>query len=494
LNGDAEDETRAESESAYDCSGSVDGMQSSASSDKHFLSLAMNPGCWRFDHNEAGHEDFSLKDAIATSPAMSPAKSQASTHDASEEDDGGASSSAEDSNSERTASVTGDNITERLLFYLSPTSDAVGFVKKPGFHDITHPAASMAKDAARPVGFCLTPAKQRADLTIGKKTLFGPSKNAYRRVEAGAALSRNEELKRCVCSLLNKVCPENVSTIASRIKREASVETVQELAIVIGLIFRKALDEPHYCGTYADLVYHLKTQMPAFPAEDGGKPVTFKSTLLDVCQNEFEAMPRVATVKALPGKDDDSAEVEFQRTHAKARFLANMKFIGNLFLRHLLKASIVAEILGELMLGDGFTGAEGGKEILVPEEPVVECVCELLVAIGFSLEETAAGKSFVTMVCGRLLDLKQQRQSDGKGIYSKRIQFAIQDVLDARTAGWTRKVFKAAAKTKEEVRRELERSFQAPPNKRDASGAEFVVAGQRPACVESCSAGASAVA
>merc|ERR1719409_419494 len=84
------------------------------------------------------------------------------------------------------------------------------------------------------------------------------------------------------------------------------------------------------------------------------------------------------------------------------------------------------------------------------------------------------------MVCGRLADLNQQKKANGKPIYCKRIQFAIQDVLDARKAGWARKVFRAAAKTKEEIRRDVERDLQTPSHKRDASGSEFVVAGQRP--------------
>merc|ERR1719163_1012726 len=74
-----------------------------------------------------------------------------------------------------------------------------------------------------------------------------------------------------------------------------------------------------------------------------------------------------------------------------------------------------------------------------------------------------------------MLELKTSTREDGKQVYSKRIQFAIQDVLDTRQAGWTKKVFKTAAKTKEEVRLDMQRSGK------DETGAEFVVAGLRPA-------------
>merc|ERR1711920_1080027 len=101
--------------------------------------------------------------------------------------------------------------------------------------------------------------------------------------------------------------------------------------------------------------------------------------------------------------------------------------------------------MGELMICDG--GAD-----VFPEEHVVECICELLRSIGFTLESTPVGKNALVQVCGRLKDLKSQKLKDGKSLLSKRVQFTIQDVLDARAADWTMKSFNKSAKTKEEVR------------------------------------------
>jgi hypothetical protein len=270
-----------------------------------------------------------------------------------------------------------------------------------------------------------------------------------------------------------------VNIIAERILNEAKVATVSELEIVIGLIFKKALAEPHYCETYADLVYHLKSHMPAFPNPDeGGKPVTFKSTLLNVCQNEFEAMPRTLNSEEMEACKGDTEELDFLKSQMKARFLANMRFIGNLFLRQLLTAKIIASIMQDLTLCNT-TNAD-----LAPEEHVIECICELLTSIGYTLDAMPAGGGPLTQVCGRLMDLKQRTTKVGKierGIYSKRIQFKIQEVLETRAAGWTRKTFKAVAKTKEEVRQEQERDIKAAVSGKDLKGAETVVAGQRPA-------------
>merc|ERR1712008_473412 len=82
-----------------------------------------------------------------------------------------------------------------------------------------------------------------------------------------------------------------------------------------------------------------------------------------------------------------------------------------------------------------------------------------------------SGKDALLQVCGRLMDLKQRRDKNGKGAYCKRIQFQIQDLQDTRAAGWTRKVFKAAAKTKEEIRNEQHRDIKAQSKETYAGGA-----------------------
>jgi hypothetical protein len=123
--------------------------------------------------------------------------------------------------------------------------------------------------------------------------------------------------------------------------------------------------------------------------------------------------------------------------------MANMKFIGHLFLLDMLKGNIVASITQELLCCHDNTN---------PQEHIVECVCELLTAIGTKFEATQ--KECVTQVCGRLMDLKNMKKEDGSGksLLSKRIGFTIQDVIEMRKAGWTKKTFKERPKTKEEIR------------------------------------------
>ncbi|CAK0892788.1 unnamed protein product, partial [Prorocentrum cordatum] len=109
-------------------------------------------------------------------------------------------------------------------------------------------------------------------------SLPAPSATAYRAVSdrSPASLPRLEEMRRTVQSLLNKICPENVATIAEQIG-EVRIENADEMESIIGLIFKKALAEPHYCETYADLVFTLRSTFPEFPSLDGSKPISFKA-------------------------------------------------------------------------------------------------------------------------------------------------------------------------------------------------------------------------
>lgn len=327
-----------------------------------------------------------------------------------------------------------------------------------------------------------TPAhsQQMATPLARQLSLPAPSPTAYSTVafarQLSAPLSYEEDLRRTVKALLNKICPENVDSIAEKLA-SIQVKTTEELETFIELIFAKALAEPHYCETYADLIFKLKPVFPEFPSKAGGRPITFKAVVLNLCQIEFEACPATLELTEEERESMDDQEVEFQRIKRKARMLANMKLVGHLFLRQLLPAKVIGSVVRELLLSDG---GETECEIIIPEEHAVECACELLMATGYTLENTPSGKQALTQVCSRLLDLKNARMSGGQSALSKRIQFLVQDLLDCRRLGWTQKVLKSRPKTMIEIRSEQHRDLQ---NKSSLSSpqAEHVIAGQRPA-------------
>mmetsp|Transcript_42099 Transcript_42099/g.136235 ORF Transcript_42099/g.136235 Transcript_42099/m.136235 type:complete len:539 (-) Transcript_42099:128-1744(-) len=302
----------------------------------------------------------------------------------------------------------------------------------------------------------------------GSASLSPPSTPALLRRVSGMTPARQEDdLRRSIQSLLNKICPENVHTIAEKIAK-VQLCGAHELDIIIQLIFNKALAEPHYCETYADLVIDLKTAFPQFPAREGcvkNRPVSFKVALLEELFKQFDTALQPQPL----GDADTAADV---RRQSKDRVCANMKFLGHLFLRQLLSAKVVGSVCRELVLCDG-----GRSEM--PHELALECAVELLMAIGFTLEALPHGQPVVEEVFHRLKTIKGAQGPDGKLIYSKRIQFMIQDLQDARSAGWSKKSFKASAKTKEEIRLDQERDLRQGMLGRTCSG-KLVLAGRRP--------------
>jgi hypothetical protein len=274
-------------------------------------------------------------------------------------------------------------------------------------------------------------------------------------------LTELESLRRDVNSLLNKVCPEKFTTVVGKLTA-IKVNSVEALEIIIELIFKKALSEPHYSETYADLVFGLRSTFPEFPARDGRKMVSFKSSVLHICQAEFEELlsspePSDHEVANRPGEDFESMCQD-----RRARMRANMRFVGHLFLRQLLSAKVIGGIISELTLCDI-------DEDVAPQENAIECACELLNSVGFTLEAMPAGQVALPAIFERLRALKVMKTPEGKGSYTKRVQFMIQDIIDTREAGWTRKVFRTSAKTMEEIR-------ACGPER----GGETVVVGQRP--------------
>jgi cold shock CspA family protein len=275
--------------------------------------------------------------------------------------------------------------------------------------------------------------------------------------------SRPEQLKRTVQSLVNKICPENIQTVCARIASEAEVHNAEELELVVRIVVKKALMEVHYSETYADLVYHLAAVLPKFPSSVAGKSVTVKSILLNVCQDEYDDM----RARFQPGSKPVDMDTCCDWSELKARFLANMRFIGNLFLRQLVSIRLILAILADLLDVDS------------PEEHAIECVCQLLLSIGYTLESIPVGKAFLSQVIARLEGLKEPNNCT----YSKRMKFCIQDLLEVRAAGWAKKTFKGLAQTKMEIKQKQEEDMKATGAGMQTELANTLIAGGRPACL-----------
>ena len=175
------------------------------------------------------------------------------------------------------------------------------------------------------------------------------------------------------------------------------------------------------------MVFQLRCRYPEFPPERVGERAhTFTRILLNTCQNVFESLPisfepTDAEISRIPAED-----LHIELNKRKDKMSATMKFIGNLFLRQLLAVKTIGQVVHDLV---------GTRETL-PEEHAILCVCELLQAIGHTLDGTSHGKLLRSQFSQRLMELKGQTGHNRKAAFSKRIQSKIQDLLDLRGNAW----------------------------------------------------------
>jgi hypothetical protein len=286
--------------------------------------------------------------------------------------------------------------------------------------------------------------KSSKDKKGGKeKDSLRPSANAY---QIRKATTREAELERDTRSLLNKICPENKDRIIERIA-QTEIQGVAEMEVVVDIIFKKVTDDEHYCATYVDMIHALHEKYPDFPpAEEGGPRQSFRRMLVNTCQDKFESL---TSEPELPDavKEMGPEELAAWEKKQKKKALATMKFIGHLFLRQLLAAAVIRQVIGDLLNGE-------------PPEIQVEYALELLQAVGHQFENSEKDKAQLSIILDRLSSLKIMKGADGKPYLSKRVQFLITDIEDLRRNGWKGKGFKEVAKKLDSVREEQEKDEQ----------------------------------
>jgi hypothetical protein len=281
---------------------------------------------------------------------------------------------------------------------------------------------------------------------------------------------RAVELQKKVQQLLNKVCPENVRTIAEQLA-DVKVSSSDELAFVCGIIFKRAQLDPHYSDTLSDLLFGINAVWGEVPSSDsGGRSESVREVLTRRCQAEFEALP--ASFEASPEEHAayDVEELEHRMQERKKQVLAFMKLIGSMFLRALLSPAVVVGILQDLI--------HANPAAPVPSELEIECACTLLCSVGSALQEYKGGR-YVSSLCHRLTRLRQAKTADGKAdAYKKRLQFMIKDVVDLRDAQWVQNAFKTTAKTKDDIRKDADAELLSKQHGED--GVLTTVVGKRP--------------
>lgn len=246
---------------------------------------------------------------------------------------------------------------------------------------------------------------------------------------------KTAELFKAFRSILNKLTPENFSTLIERLKT-LQIDTVERLDSCISLVFEKAITEVNYASSYALLCKEVSDVfiVPLDPNNDQQKAV-FKKRLITQCQREFEkhrdnelVKNTAARLEAIENekdplrKEEMKADFEFENMKIRKRAVGTVHFIGELYKIEMLTSKIMRSCIQHLL------------DPSMCSEETLECLCKLLSTVGKRLEKMDKNKVDLSDYFVMLEKLTDKNNPIG---ISARIRFMIQDVIELRLNNWT---------------------------------------------------------
>lgn len=281
-----------------------------------------------------------------------------------------------------------------------------------------------------------------------------------------------------VRSLLNKLTLEKFDRIFKQIL-DVDITTYEVLDGIVKEIFEKTLFEPKFSGMYAKLCSRLDFDLREPLAKSNlldphGKPITFRRILLNNCKDEFTRFAQSSEVsdkekseketdpkpKADEEEEDEKlsaeekkakekqrkAAAELEATKAKRRMLANVGFIGELYIEDLLREQIIHRQCIQKLLSLG---------IEKKEEDVLEALCKLISKTGAKLSENREATDHIDTYFKPLHVLAKDPTLPA------RVRFMLQDLIEQRSNNWKVRREEAGAKTISEIHKDIEKEERA---------------------------------
>ncbi|GAB5033175.1 eukaryotic translation initiation factor 4 [Nannochloropsis oceanica] len=251
-------------------------------------------------------------------------------------------------------------------------------------------------------------------------------------------------------ALLNKLSMEKFDKLSAEFVNVGFTSDAL-LWRAIDIIVAKAQEEVHFSSMYAELCLRLsRTPLEGLGETDKGK--LFRKILLHRCQEEFyEDLPtRMAKVDTEPETAGLGPEERAEKKRmSKFRYLGHMRFIGELFLKELLKEEHVHDCIKELF------GEEDN-----PDEEKLACLCKLLSTTGKKLELLAEVNAETSKKQRRLLNKyfeEVKTLSEATGLLNQRTRCLLKDLYELRQNGYVPRRAIETAKTLSQVHEEAAR-------------------------------------
>lgn len=300
----------------------------------------------------------------------------------------------------------------------------------------------------------------KVNLNITEEVKLRESANAWRprflqkQEEVDDETKKTQELFKKFRSVLNKLTPDNFTTLVEQVK-QYEIDTEERLDGCIKILFEKAIMEPNFTDTYAQMCKELGAII-TIESTDKSKTPTFKRKLITQCQKEFETHHKdkeqyaneLEKTKKLASEEtsDEINELKFELEEKDARIrrraMGTIRFIGELFKHEQLTCKIMYSCINILLSAD------------MLDEESLECLCKLLTTIGGRMEKDPVQDSQgLQYYFERLQDIADRKSTVQ---VSNRIRFMILDLIDLRKNNWQPRRAQAAPKTMDEIQKEVE--------------------------------------
>lgn len=209
--------------------------------------------------------------------------------------------------------------------------------------------------------------------------------------------------------ILNKISWTTLERLSKQFVEETNIVQNDEIRKeIITMIIRKAQTEQHFGPMYAQLCSVISKEF---------KP--FKKDLLEQCQGEFEmdtAEKIALATKASDGSLMDAEEIQYHSTLIRKAYVGHIKFLGELYLRDVVKLSVMTYCLDELLKDES-------------NEENLECFSHLMTTMGEKLVGHAKKKNNKPFDWGSIELLSKSPT------ISNRIKFMFQDLLELKERG-----------------------------------------------------------